>query len=454
MPFKPADSKAGLDIGDFTRAGEKRRAKKLRTVALVAAIYAMVAGGPFGLEDIVRDSGYTRAILVLAVAAIFWALPTGVMVGKLATAMPKEGGFYIWVSRTLGNFWGFQEAWLTLAGSVFDMALYPTLFALYIANAWPALDHGHAVTDLAVGMIVACVLWNLVGANAVGEGSVGFTLLVLAPFFVLVVLALMARGPIPLNAVPRAAKPDLLAALAVAMWNNMGWDNASTIAEEVERPQQYMLATLAGVAIVAFTYILPILAVAKTGLPPSQWRTGAWVTIAGIFGGNALALSVMVMGAAAAMSTFNALVLSLSRVPVAMAKDGYLPRLLARKTGRGAPGVAVVACAIVWGLSIRLGFERNLLIDMLLTGSSVILEFAALIAWNARNGKRVLGAVALSACPTALLVAVIVRNGSERIGHISTLEFGAILAGLGVALYLLSAAVRRKSLRAPALGGL
>ena len=34
------------------------------------------------------------------------------MVGELASAMPEEGGFYQWVRRAMGPFWGFQEAWL------------------------------------------------------------------------------------------------------------------------------------------------------------------------------------------------------------------------------------------------------------------------------------------------------------------------------------------------------
>ena len=44
------------------------------------------------------------------------------MIGELSSALPQEGGYYAWVRRGLGNFWGFQEAWLSLAASIFDMA--------------------------------------------------------------------------------------------------------------------------------------------------------------------------------------------------------------------------------------------------------------------------------------------------------------------------------------------
>ena len=64
-------------------------------------------------------------------------LPTALMVGELAATLPEEGGYYAWVRRALGPFWGFQEAWLSLVASVFDMAIYPTLFTLYLGRLWP-----------------------------------------------------------------------------------------------------------------------------------------------------------------------------------------------------------------------------------------------------------------------------------------------------------------------------
>ena len=70
---------------------------------------------------------------------VVWSLPTALMVGELAAALPEEGGYYAWVRRALGPFWGFQEAWLSLVASVFDMAIYPTLFALYLGKLSPPL---------------------------------------------------------------------------------------------------------------------------------------------------------------------------------------------------------------------------------------------------------------------------------------------------------------------------
>ena len=57
--------------------------------------------------------------------------------------------------------------------------------------------------------------------------------------------------------------PDLTGGVLVAMWNNMGWDNASTVAGEVERPQRtYPIAVLGAVALVALAYVVPVMAMA------------------------------------------------------------------------------------------------------------------------------------------------------------------------------------------------
>src|SRR5438034_11779152 len=98
------------------------------------------------------------------------------------------------------------------------------------------------------------------------------------------------------------------------MWNYMGWDNASTIATEVERPQRtYPRAMLAAVVIVGLTYILPVAAVWLTGLAPTAWQTGSWADIAGMLGGPLLTIGLVLGGMMRALGQLNALVMSHSR---------------------------------------------------------------------------------------------------------------------------------------------
>src|SRR5690348_5804751 len=153
----------------------------------------MVSGGTYGTEEIIHGMGYGRGILALILVPVFWSLPTALMIGELSSALPLEGGYYVWVRRGLGNFWGFQEAWLSLAASIFDMAIYPTLFTLYLGRLAPSLTAGHRTVWWSLAVLAACLLWNLLGAASVGSGSVWLMCLLMAPFAVLI-MAGMRHG--------------------------------------------------------------------------------------------------------------------------------------------------------------------------------------------------------------------------------------------------------------------
>jgi amino acid transporter len=248
------------------------KGNKLTLWPLIAAIYLMVAGGPFGLEDTVAQMGYQGAILILLITPVIWALPAALMVAELGSAIPEDGGYYVWARRAMGPFGGFMEAWLSLVGSIFDMAIYPTLFVSYLDHFNPAITADGRGFWIGVAMIGACALLNVGGVKSVGVSSFVFTALLLTPFAVLSFYA--AAHPAPMA--PHApVHYDFLLGMLVAMWNYMGFDNSSPVAAEVDRPQRTCPPAMGGVIlIVVFTYVTPIAAVAATGLPADKWTTG------------------------------------------------------------------------------------------------------------------------------------------------------------------------------------
>ncbi len=429
-------------------------APKMTLIPLVAATYFMVAGGPYGLEDIVHMTGFFGAILILLLTPLFWSIPTALMVSELTSAIPEEGGFYVWVRRGMGPFWGYQETWLSLAGSVFEMALYPTLFVDYLGHFAPSLTAGHRGAWLGLGMIVICIAWNVLGASAVGIGSVAMTILLLGPFVVLTALGLAHHPAANSQTSSSLGHADVMGAVLIAMWNYMGWDNTSTIAGEVDRPQRtFPLAMLISVLLIVITYIIPIAGVAHAGIDPNAWSTGGWVDVGRQLGGEPLAIAIAAGGVIGAFGVFNALMLSFSRLPLVMAEDGYLPKVFARKHARtGAPWVAIMVCGVAWAGCMFLGFERLVILDVLLTGLSILLEFCALAALRVREPDLprpyrvpggLLGAIAIGIPPAALMVMAAVRNHDERIGSISGLALGFVLIALGPILYWLSRLVNR-----------
>jgi amino acid transporter len=198
---------------------------------------------------------------------------------------------------------------------------------------------------------------------------------------------------------------------------------------------------------------VPFLAMWMTGMSPSAFQTGSWATFAGMMGGKWLRFALVLGGMMSGFGMFNALVMSYSRLPLAMAQDGMLPSVFGKlhlKTR--APWVAILVLAAGWALCLGLGFERLVTLDILLYGMSLLLEFVALVALRIkeptlRRPFRVPGglpgAILLGVCPALLLGFSIVHGQSEQILGMSGLTFGALLIAGGVVVYWATASLKR-----------
>jgi amino acid transporter len=432
----------------------KKRAAKLTLWPLVAATFFMVSGGTYGTEEIVSGAGYGHGILILLFLPVLWCLPTAFMIGELSSSLPEEGGYYAWVRRGLGNFWGFQEAWLSLAASVFDMAIYPTLFVFYLKQVSPWFGVGNHGVLAGLFVVITCAALNLAGIRVVGITSLWLFFLLSAPFALVVVLAPVRAGTLAgVHATTETgAGLGLLGGVLVAMWNYMGWDNASTIAQEVEKPQRtYPKAMIAAVILVSLTYVLPFLAVYSIGIPATSFaEDGSWAQVAGLVGGKVMGFEwlrflVVLGGMMSAFGMFNALVMSYSRLPLAMARDGMLPKIFARTNSRtNAPWVAILVCATCWALCLGLGFKRLVTLDIMLYGAALMLEFITLVVLRIREPelKRefrvpggLAGAILAGVFPFILLCIALVQSESQAVLGINGLLFGVLIMGAGFALY-------------------
>jgi amino acid transporter len=425
----------------------RKKFVRLTLWPLVAATFFMVSGGTYGTEDIVHGAGYGRAILILLLTPLLWSLPTAFMIGELSSALPYEGGYYAWVRRAMGNFWGFQEAWLSLVASIFDMAIYPTLFVAYLTRMFPWFQQGNRGWWVALAVVIACALLNIAGVKVVSLTSLWLFFALTAPFVAVVLLAPFKIGALA-NAVtkPTTSTVDILGGLLICMWNYMGWDNASTIATEVEKPQRtYPRAMLVAVCIVAVSYVLPFAAMWMTGLKATAWETGSWADIAGLLGGPLLRIGVVLGGIISAFGMFNALVMSYSRLPLAMAQDGMLPGIFAKLQKKSrAPWVAIMALALCWAMCLGLGFARLVTLDILLYGFSLLLEFVALAVLRFREPELarpfrvpggLFGAIAIGIPPMLLLGFSIIRSEHEQVWNMSSFAFGMILIAAGFVAY-------------------
>jgi amino acid transporter len=371
----------------MTAGPTARPRSALRLGPLVAVMFFTVSGGPFGLEGLAGAVGPGVAVLLLLATPLLYSVPETLLIGELASMLPVEGGYYQWVKRAFGRFWGFWNGWLSWTYSLLDMAIYPVLCLQYVRFFLPELG------PLAAWLVALLLIWgatwlNLRGTRAVGTASGWFVGAVLAPFGVLAAVALAhwvrASPPAPFPVTPfHASGTSFLGALGIGMsqtiWNYSGWDNASTIGGEIDQAARtYPRALARALPLVTIAYLVTII----PALALTDWRTwtdGAWPRLATTIVGPWLGAWIAAAGLVSTFALFNALLLAYSRIPLVLAQDGLLPAALARTDARGTPRNAVLVSAAVYSGFALLPFGGLLAGDVLLYTAALALEFAALL---------------------------------------------------------------------------
>jgi amino acid transporter len=415
MTVPSAESTAKVEIRHVPRT--------LGLGALVFIMFFTVSGGAYGLEDTIGESGAGMGLLLILLAPIIWAIPAALVVAELATAMPVEGGYYFWVKKALGPFWGFCEGWWSWICSWVDMAIYPVLFVEYAAYFWPDLfgEEGSAFYRWLLG---ATVIWvftaiNIRGAKGVGDSSKVFGVIVIAPFVLLVIFALFNWQYDPWQPFVNPGQGVTSAfalGLFVVMWNYLGWDGVSTVAGEMKNPQRdYPKMLLISVPLITAVYFLPTLAgLAAAGTEDIEWTAGAFTVIAEAVAGPWLGTFLAIAALVAAAGLFSSLLLSISRVPFVMAEDGYLPKALLKIHPRyGTPWNALIVSSLIYTVFILGPFQALVVVDVTIYAGALLLEVAALVALRIKhpNMKRPykirggwFGVATVVLLPTAVIV--------------------------------------------------
>ena len=369
----------------------KRRA--LSTLTLGAAVFCCVSGGPFGLEALVGNCGSGLALLLILIVPLVWALPDALTTAELGAALPKEGGYVIWVKRALGPFWGFLNAWWTWMYTLVDVAIYPVLFTTYLGAllklqfGWSVLETNEWLRWAVCGLIVAVFTFlNIRGTRLVGFTGVGFAIAIIVPFAIMGIVGgvqlLSHPRPIIHEFVPadKSIIEALASGLGIVMWNYLGWDQMSTVAEEVDDPgRAYPCAMLIGIPVVALVYLVPT-AVGLAFVPDaSLWVDGAWSEVVGSVGGPVLRWLVTIAGLVSPMALFMGSMLASSRVPMVLAEDGYLPeKLMDIHPTWGTPWRAILLQVTINAVLTYRTFQELVAVNVVMYGAALALEQTSL----------------------------------------------------------------------------
>ena len=428
--------------------------RRLGTLPLVFILFFTTSGGAYTTETLIHSVGPGVGLLILILVPLIWSVPEVLIVGELASMLPEEGGYYRWVDRAFGRFWAFQNGWLTWMYSLVDMAIYPVLFIQYLKYFVPSLGRSG---DWAVSLLViwGATLVNLRGSIRVGRASVFAGVFVLLGFLALALAALPQGTHAPWQ--PFAAgnakgASGLAVGISIALWNYIGWDNASTVQGEVaDAARSYPRALALALPLVMLGYFVPLLS-ALAATDYTTWKDGGWplIAVAAVGGmpGRWIAGWIALGGMVSALALFNALLLTYSRVPFVMAGDGLLPSMLGRTDRRGTPRNAVIAAAACYSIFVLVPFGRLVVADVVLYSLALFLEFGALVRLRATEptlrgtfripaGRAMVAA--LAALPAIVLSGVIVISFRDGEYGLPALRGAAVAVALGPLLYALAA---------------
>ncbi len=416
-------------------------------------MFSYTTGGPFGLEDMVTTSGPGMTLIYLLVLPFFWCIPVSLVSAELTTAMPVEGGFYRWTRAAFGNFWGFLAGWWNWSASFLLGGAYAVLFTDYLVYYFPGITGWkHYLVSVA---LIAVITWiNVRGIEMVGKVATALEIFIFVPVITMVVMGLMRWHHNPFVPLIPPHQPTFKifgVGLALGLWLYSGYEQLSTVAEEVDNPQRAYPRALAMVVPLSMAaYFLPTLAGLASAGNWEQWHTGYFSDAARIVGGSLfgrpwlgtwMTLAAMVGNVA----LLNSTVLTTTRMPFAMAEDGYLPAALTRRHSRyGTPWLAILVSAIIYALLAWQSLGQLISVYIWLRSATTVLT--VLSAWKLRRSRPEMpraflipggrmGLVYVVAAP--VVMALVALLGSDHFALIG----GAIAMVLGPVVYF---GVRRR----------
>ena len=417
--------------------------RELGLVPLAAIVFFNVSGGPYGVEDVVGSFGPGLALLLLAVTPVIWSLPVALAMSELAAAMPDEGGYVTWVRRAFGPFWSFQVGWWSWIDSFVDVAVYPALFVEYLKFWYPGMTSIERWL-LAVAFIVALTALNILGVRPTGGAAVVLSVIALAPIAALAVVGLTTVSQAPWHPFvgsQHSLTTGLGLGLAVVMWNYSGWDTPSTCLGETRAPEHgFRRALLLALPVIVISDVLPVGVVLASGTTEwTKWQTGALPALSAAAGGRRLGDAVAVGAVLSAAGLFMSLLLTNSRLPYVLARDGLMPSGLAAVHPRfGTPWVAVALSAAIYAAFAVFSFKELIVLNVWLYSLSLLVELAAFLALRVREPAlarpwRVPGGLA-TASVVAAVPAALSLLAMATAGWLNTLA-GVVAALTGPAAY-------------------
>jgi basic amino acid/polyamine antiporter, APA family len=372
------------------------------------AATAMVIGTAIGSGIFLVPSDMIKAVGTPGMVFIVWVFG-GVLTlfgaltyAELSAALPDAGGEYVYLNAAYGPFWGFLYGWTqTWVAKAASIATLATGFYTYLADFFPGLKTAFLRVPLpigpgggpleirygqvlGIGLILFLAALNYTGVRVGGGVQIGVTALKLALIGGLIVAGLLSSHGSAANFhIGMPAEPGgisgFFVALVAALWAYDGWNNAGMLGSEIERPGRNLpLALISGTLLMIAVYVLTNLAYFYILSGPevgASERVAASMMrrVMGQPGGAVVSVAAMI----SIFAALNGSILSGSRVPYAMARDGYFFHAMSRvNPSFRTPGASIVLLGL-WSSILLLSGQYKQLYTLVIFPSWILYGMTA-----------------------------------------------------------------------------
>jgi len=300
---------------------------------------------------------------------------------ELSAALPDAGGEYVYLTAAYGPFWGFiygwTQTWVAKSASIATLAtgffnyvafFFPKLMLAFYAVPLPIGPGGQHLEIqygqlLGIGLILFLAGVNYLGVRVGGDVQIAVTVLKIALIGALIVAGLTwGQGTFTHFSESIPANPGgvsgFFAALVAALWAYDGWNNAGMLGSEIQNPQKNLpRALLIGTTLMIAIYLLTnlayfyVLSGAEVGATP-RVAAEAMQKVLGKSGASIVSVAAMI----SIFAALNGSILSGSRVPYAMARDGLFFRRMSHINQQfRTPGACIVLLGVVSSIILLSG---------------------------------------------------------------------------------------------------
>ena len=338
-----------------TEEQKSKDGKKMKRQLGVPAVFAICSGAMFSsgfflLPGLAAEETGPSLPLVYLIASLLM-LPAIFSMAELSSAIPRSGGPYLFLTRSLGPFIGLIGA----LGKYLQMVLNGA-FAFVGVGVYLSLVLDVSIQPVAIGLIAGFTILNLMGARQTAHIEVILVsvLLILLCYFLVAGISQINTESINLREQFMPLLPQgtqgLISAIALVFISFGGMGQVASVSEEIKNPSRSVpRGMLLALAVAVVIYLLGTSVMIALLSPNSLQGDNAPVaTAAEQFTVLPLPVMVVVIAALAGFaSAGNAAIFAATRYPLALARDRLIWSGFGRLDAKGVPRNSVIATGIL-----------------------------------------------------------------------------------------------------------